>query len=153
MFGMNPKDAQGALEDLTMLKSAASGSTVGAADLYRAGAALQTAKRAIAVRTDKLNDVSSRLKDLTGEYNDLRAISDASRKVIDALAEDLANALGLDVGDVRKRAYAAMTKAYDAEVAEMLSTGYLEKDPRLNPQISARKNRDWYTPSVDSPGL
>ncbi|MBN3729523.1 hypothetical protein [Burkholderia sp. Tr-20390] len=154
MIGMNAKDAQGALEDLSMIKAAAGEASTGAAaDMYRAGAALKNAQRAIAVRSDKLRDVGSQLKALTGEYNDLRAVSNASRKVIDALAKDLASALGLDVDEVRTRAYTAMTKAYDAEVGEMLSTGYLDEDPRKNPQVAARKSRDWYIPTDDAPGL
>ncbi|MEX3555063.1 MAG: hypothetical protein VB131_00005, partial [Burkholderia gladioli] len=70
------------------------------------------------------------------------------RDVIDALADRLAKELKMDPAAVRRSAYQALTKRYDARVGEMLSTGVLKKDPRQNPEVMKRPSRDWYTPEV-----
>jgi len=154
MFGLNPKDAQGAMEDQFIMKSLQPAPSR-VAQIYETvveieahAATTRSASKAIRVRDDKLRDVAGRFDGLTAEYTDLMAMSRASRAVVDALADDLAAALKLDPAEVRARAYAAMSRQYDSQLGQMLSTGELKKDPRKDPAVMARKTREWYSPEL-----
>ncbi|WP_334043691.1 hypothetical protein [Burkholderia ambifaria] len=148
MFGMNAKDAQGAMEEAMMLGAAQAGSGGNAEALYGAANAQNQAVRAIRVQNGKLSDLKSKFEGLGEDYSDLSAVALAERDVIDALADRLAKELKMDPAAVRRSAYQALTKRYDARVGEMLSTGVLKKDPRENPEVMKRPSRDWYTPEV-----
>lgn len=148
MLGLNEKDAQGLLEDVALMHTNRPDSTISAADLYESAMRLRRANRAIQVRDDKLREVGAKLGDLSTEYNDLKAVANASRLVIDALADQFAKALNVAPEVVRKRAYEAMSRMYDREVDEMLSTGNLSKDLRQDPDVKVRKSRDWYSPEI-----
>jgi hypothetical protein len=146
MMFMNAKDAQGFAEDAAILEANRPSSTISAADLYVAAAALRTKNKAIQVRDTALAETKAKFVEINAGYSDLSAVVLAQRGVIDALADQLATKMGLDAADVRKAAYKGISDRYDAKVSEMLATGVLAKDPRKDPEVLARPTRDWYTP-------
>ncbi|CAE6793416.1 hypothetical protein R70006_04956 [Paraburkholderia domus] len=148
MLGLNAQDAQGLMEDVALMQATRGGSSVSAADLYDAAAALRKKNREIQVRGNSLRDLQAKFNGLGEDYSDLSAVVHAQRQVIDALSDQLAAKLGVDPQDVRKAAYKGLTQRYDAKVGEMLSIGVLSKDPRKDPEVLSRPSRDWYTPEI-----
>lgn len=149
MLGLNPKDALGLAEDMQLVRNArGSVSPSATSDLYRAAGALADASRGIKERNDSMRKLKANFDGLAEDYSDLSAVALASRRVIDALADELAKVKGLNPADVRRRAYAALSRSYDEGIGEMVSTGAISKDPRKDPAVLARPSRDWYTPEA-----
>ncbi|WP_139133071.1 hypothetical protein [Pandoraea sp. ISTKB] len=144
---MGTNHSMGALEDLAMLRPTLQhGAEASEADLWAAAGLAKRQTRALKARDSRIEEANVRLGTLHQEYNDLAAVSAASRKVIDNLAEQLAAALGLSAEIVRKQAYEEMSILYDAEVDDSLAKGHFRSDPRKDPDVLARPSRDWYSP-------
>ena len=148
MLGLNAKDAQALLEDVTLANARNTGSSVSEADLWEATAAMHRKNKKIEVRDRALGELKGQFTQLGEDYSDLSAVVLAQREVIDSLVDHLAKQLGADPDVVRKAAYKGLTQRYDAKIGDMLSTGVITKDPRTDPAVRSRPSRDWYVPEL-----
>jgi len=154
MFGMNAKDRQGLLEDVVALGlhqpklplDSYVEPPLGTAESDAVMAKVyDLSHRELKVRDDALARYKNSFDGLAADYSDLKAVAGAARTTVDALVNDLARALGVEVKELRKQTYKAMSKAYDARVGELLSVGELRSDPRKDPEVTSRPSRNWYT--------
>jgi hypothetical protein len=159
MLAMNPKDAQGMLEDVAALgllnrrnEPAYVGPTAkqiaetqGERDLrsqmYKLATREIQTNNALVQTKAQLDEVADKLNKMANRFNDTTAVSRAARIALDALADQLARVTGEDPAKVRLAAYGVMARAYDKEVGEMLSVGYLKTDPRIDPEVKKSGQR------------
>jgi len=152
MLGMNADDAMGLAEDMAVLQGAVRRqppmepvkSSSGAAAAIVAAVGMKVVK----VQNDANAKLRSQFDGLSADYSDLSAVSLASRKVIDALVTEIAQARGLQPAEVKASVYKSLSREYDRQIGDMLSIGVLNKDPRRDPAVRSRPSRDWYTPEA-----
>ncbi|WP_199033039.1 hypothetical protein [Ralstonia sp. ASV6] len=146
---MNGNDAMRLAEDMAVLRGSRGPVAVPEPSSDSSAAfAVALGMRAVKVHTDANVKLKGQFDQLSADYSDLSAVCLASRKVIDMLAAQLAQAQGLKPAEVKASVYKMLSREYDSQVGDMLSIGVLNEDPRRDPAVLSRPSRDWYTPGA-----
>lgn len=103
---------------------------------------------AIALKIREKNNVISRLstevREVANQRNDVTAVVKASTKTIKALVAELAAVKRVPIEVIQQQANNLRSQEYDAITDDLLSSGFLTVDARLDHEFM--KQRDWYSP-------
>jgi hypothetical protein len=158
MFFLNPKDADGLLEDVAMLQSLQRqrnryyGPT---AEELRKDQELRD-ERSLNIRlaagnvqlSNALNAARKKFSNQSSEQTELKAFIFAAMFTLDAILKELAALINVPLAQAREHAYAVMREAYDIEISQRLVSGRLAVDPRKDADIWNSVPRSWYGAGV-----
>lgn len=143
---MSARDAQGALEDVTMVRAAFS--RVGSAEEVehqRQLALSEQRTREFEQKNDVIRTLKKQLFESVERGQEVSIASRSAKQTIDMLIEEIAALRGQAPQQVRQRVNAIRTQNYEKLVEGSLKSGELHSDPRTN---GTAHKRDWYRPDL-----
>lgn len=147
MFGLNAKDALGAMEDIAILRNAAAEgnrriAAANASEDEKMAATFRHLDNRLEEYFQKNEALKEEIRMLNEASAEVVAVANATNRALVEVVEELASQTGVPVSTVAQRfCREARTRHYDSVVDEFLAAGTLKTDPRSTAVV---KKRGWY---------
>lgn len=142
MFGMNPKDAQGALEDVALFRNLSQ-----AAEAEEDTRVFNKMSVALRERAGTINRLTGELANIRQNRNYAATLLFSAAKTIEQMIRDFAKVSGMPEDEVRKRYNIVRTQNFNREVNEGIAKGWFTTDPRLD---MSDEQKQWYVSGLDA---